>query len=133
MPDSGFDLASTFVHLGRGTRAIPIPDFAFTPEFLDDYERRFADDGDEGRLVCLLPQAQTWDTWERHPAGEELVLLVSGRVDLVQELDDGPHTVALVPGQAAVNPQNVWHTATVHEPGVALFVTPGRGTEHRPR
>ena len=26
-----------------------------------------------------------------------------------------------------------WHTADVHEPGSALFITPGRGTEHRPR
>ena len=133
MADAGFDLASTFVHLGRASRATPIPDFVFTPEFLDDYQRRFGDDGDEGRLVCLVPQDQTWDTWERHPAGEELVVLVSGRVDLIQELDDGPHTVALVPGRATVNPPNVWHTATVHEPGVALFVTPGRGTEHRAR
>jgi hypothetical protein len=41
--------------------------------------------------------------------------------------------VELRPGEAVVNPRNVWHTATVHEPGDALFVTPGRGTEHRPR
>jgi hypothetical protein len=31
-----------------------------------------------------------------------------------------------------INPPNVWHTARVHEPGRALFITPGRGTEHRP-
>lgn len=133
MPDSGFDLASTFVHLGLGVRAVPVPDFTWTPAFLDGYQQRFADDGDEGRLVCLIPQDQTWDSWERHPAGEELVFLVSGRVDIIQELADGSHTVALQPGHAMVNPPNVWHTATVHEPGVALFITPGRGTEGRPR
>ena len=44
----------------------------------------------------------TWDTWERHRAGE-----------------------AMVKG-------NVWHTTIVHEPGEALFITPGAGTEHRP-
>ncbi len=60
-------------------------------------------------------------------------MLVSGQVDLVQELDGQPHTVELHPGHAAVNPRGVWHTATVHEPGIALFVTPGRDTEHRPR
>jgi hypothetical protein len=27
----------------------------------------------------------------------------------------------------------VWHTADVHEPGDAVFITPGRGTENRPR
>ena len=51
------------------------------------YQERFAGDGDEGRLVCVIPQEATWDSWERHPAGEEVVVLLSGRVDLVQELD----------------------------------------------
>jgi hypothetical protein len=41
--------------------------------------------------------------------------------------------VPLEAGQAVVNPRGVWHTVDVHEPGQALFVTPGRGTEHRPR
>jgi hypothetical protein len=27
----------------------------------------------------------------------------------------------------------VWHTADVHEPGDALFITPGQGTENVPR
>ena len=80
-----------------------------------------------------MDQAATWSTWERHPAGEELVVLLSGRVDLIQELDEGEHVVALRPGQAVVNPPGVWHTAVVHEPGSALFITPGEGTEVRPR
>jgi hypothetical protein len=36
-------------------------------------------------------------------------------------------------GQAAVNPPGVWHTADVHEPGRGLFITPGKGTEHKAR
>jgi hypothetical protein len=27
----------------------------------------------------------------------------------------------------------VWHTADVHAPADALFITPGLGTEHEPR
>ena len=80
-----------------------------------------------------MPQDATWDSWERHPAGEELVLLVSGRVDLVQEIDREQRVVPLRAGQAVINPRGVWHTVDVHEPGDALFVTPGRGTENRPR
>jgi uncharacterized cupin superfamily protein len=133
MSDPVFDLSRTFVHLGLGTRAVPVPDFAWTPEFLAQYEASFADDGDEGRLVCVVAQDATWDTWERHPAGEELVVLLTGRVDLIQDLDGRHQVVELHPGQAVVNPRNIWHTATVHEPGDALFVTPGRGTEHRSR
>ena len=36
------------------------------------------------------------------------------------------------PEEAMINPANVWHTARVHEPGLALFITPGEGTEQRP-
>ncbi len=131
--DGPFDLSSTFVHLGLGARATPLPDFRWTPEYLDGYERRFESDGDEGRIVVLNSQEATWDQWERHPAGEEVVVLLSGRVDLIQEIDGRERRVELRPGHAVVNPSGVWHTADVHEPGQALFITPGRGTEHRPR
>jgi quercetin dioxygenase-like cupin family protein len=124
-----FELDATFVHLGLGSTATPLPGFTWSAEYLTAYESRFEGDG---RLVCISPQSETWDSWERHPAGEELVLLLSGRVDVVQELEDGEHVIALRPGQALINPANVWHTARVHEPGTALFITPGRGTEHRP-
>jgi quercetin dioxygenase-like cupin family protein len=132
MTENGFDLHSTFVHLGLGSRATPLPDFSWSPEYLASYSERFADDGNEGRLVCILPQEVTWDAWERHPAGEEVVVVMSGRLDLIQELDGQERVIALGPGEAAVNPPNVWHTARVHEPGAALFITPGRGTEGRP-
>jgi hypothetical protein len=32
-----------------------------------------------------------------------------------------------------VNPQGVWHTADVQTPGQFMTITPGEGTEHRPR
>lgn len=131
--DSAFDLASTFVHLGTGSRATPVPDFEWSPEFLAAYSERFAADGPEGRLVCITPQDSTWDTWERHPAGEELVVQLTGRSTVIQEVDGGLHRVDLEPRHAMVNPAGVWHTADVHEAGTALFVTPGLGTEHRPR
>ena len=50
----------------------------------------------------------------------------------MQEIDGADHVVALRPGDAMINPdQRVAH-GPVHEPGIALFVTPGDGTEHRP-
>jgi mannose-6-phosphate isomerase-like protein (cupin superfamily) len=127
-----FDLSDVFIHLGVGSTATPLPDFAWSPEYLAGYQERFAADGAEGRLICVMPQDETWDSWERHPAGDEVVVLLSGRVDLVQDLDGAEHVVELQPGQAVINPAGVWHTARVHEPGVALFVTPGRGTEAKP-
>jgi uncharacterized cupin superfamily protein len=128
-----FDLSTTHVHLGLGATATPLPDFEWSAEYLAAYTARFAADGDEGRLVTMGPAASSWDSWERHPAGEELVVLLTGRVDLIQRVDGGERRIALRPGQAVVNPPGVWHTADVHEPGQALFVTPGRGTEHEAR
>jgi hypothetical protein len=52
---------------------------------------------------------------------------------LVQEIDGAARHVDLGPCEAIVNPPGVWHTADVHEPGRYLTITPGEGTEHRPR
>jgi quercetin dioxygenase-like cupin family protein len=133
MSNDAFDLSKTFIHLGLGSRAIPLPDFSWSGEYLAGYEKKYESDGAEGRLVVLTHQSKTWEHWERHPAGEEVVLLLSGRADLVQELDGKEHTIALHPGEAAINPPGVWHYSVVHEPGEMLFITPGVGTEHRPR
>jgi mannose-6-phosphate isomerase-like protein (cupin superfamily) len=121
------------LHLGLDATATPMPDFSWAPEALAGYVERFAGDGDEGRLVVMFHSTESWDSWERHPAGEEVVILASGRIDLLQEVDGVERRVAMTPGTAVVNPKGVWHTADVHEPGTALFITPGRGTEHRPR
>jgi hypothetical protein len=52
----------------------------------------------------------------------------------VQELDGGETvTVTIGPAQALVNPAGVWHTADSGEGGWIVAITPGLGTEHRPR
>jgi mannose-6-phosphate isomerase-like protein (cupin superfamily) len=128
-----FDLSSTFVHLGLGGTATELPDFEWTADFLDRYEAETRSDGPDSRLVVLSPQEEHWSTWERHPAGEEVVIQMSGRAVLIQDLPDGENRCVLDPGHAVINPRGVWHTSDVLEPGMALFITPGFGTEHRPR
>ena len=71
--------------------------------------------------------------WERHPAGDEVVVQLGGRVVVIQDAAGGEQRLELGPGEALINPKGVWHTADVLEPGDSLFITPGRGTEHRPR
>jgi len=133
-PDApAVDLASTPIHLGLGSTAEPLVGFSWSAEYLTAYGERTASDGDEGRLVTLGRQEASWDSWERHPAGDEVVLLLSGRVDVIQDLDGEHRRTELRPGEAVINPPGVWHTSDVIEPGDALFITPGRGTEHRPR
>lgn len=133
MSSKSFDLSQVYVHLGLGARVEPLSDFAWTDEYLRTYEEDHTSDGDEGRLVMIGPQEATWTSWERHPAGDELVVVLSGRSDLIQEIDGEQHRLELGAGRAAINPRGVWHTVDVYEPGAALFITPGRGTEHRSR
>jgi quercetin dioxygenase-like cupin family protein len=129
---SSFDLSSTYMHLGLGATVTPLPDFEWSQSYLEAYERRFQSDGAEGRLVTVGPEETTWTHWERHPAGEEVVYLLSGRVDVVQDHDGKEVTIPVRAGEAMINPKGIWHRAVVHEPGKALFITPGLGTEHRP-
>lgn len=133
MSTPAFDLSKTYVHLGLGSRAIPVPDFEWSPEFLERYSAANEKDGDEGRLLMVGSSDASWTFWERHPAGDEVVVVISGRMTLVQEIDGADRRIVLNPGQAAINPRGVWHTTDVDEPGDILFVTPGRGTEHRSR
>jgi len=133
MTAGAFDLSTTHVHLGLGARVIPLPDFEWAAEYLARYEKETEGDGDDGRLVTIGAADSTWTSWERHPAGEELVVQLSGASTLIQEIDGSVRTVELSRGLAAINPKGAWHTVDVHEPGQCLFITPGRGTEHRPR
>jgi mannose-6-phosphate isomerase-like protein (cupin superfamily) len=103
-------------------------------EWYADYSARNAADGAEGRLVSHSHFAENWTSWEMHPAGDEVVLCLSGRMTLHQEFADGTtSTVTIGPGDYAINPPGCWHTADVEGEAAALFITAGLGTEHRPR
>ncbi|MEO6579919.1 MAG: cupin [Sphingomicrobium sp.] len=121
------------IHLGLGASAIAQPEFTGM-EFYDAYSARTASDGAEGRLVSMYRFEESWDSWEVHPSGDEVVLLVEGSMTLVQEMPDGSHVrTMLAPGDYAINAPGVWHTADVDGTATALFITAGLGTDHRPR
>ena len=121
------------VHLGRGARAVAEPQFNGA-EWFEDYGARHADDLDEGRLVSLFRFDESWTSWEMHPAGEEVVCVIQGHMVLHQQLADGSScSWELGPGDYAINPRGAWHTADAQAPVVALFITPGKDTTHRPR
>jgi quercetin dioxygenase-like cupin family protein len=121
------------LHLGRGARAVPQPEFTGMDWFAAYVERNAAD-GREARLVSLYSFSESWTSWERHPLGDEAVICTAGEITLVQELPDGTtESVALIAGDYAINPRGVWHTADVAGHATALFITAGVGTEHRPR
>jgi mannose-6-phosphate isomerase-like protein (cupin superfamily) len=133
MGDAVKNLETHPLHLGLGATALPQP--AFTGmDWYQAYGERHGADGAEGRLVSMHRFTQSWDSWEMHPLGEEVVLCLSGRITLHQEHADGSTSSAtLGPNEYAINPPGTWHTADIDGEATALFITAGMGTEGRPR
>lgn len=120
------------LHLGPGGTALVQP--AFTgPDWYEAYTARTTADGADGRLVSLYTMRESWTSWEVHPAGAEVVLCTAGRITLHQDRPGGIETVVLEAGDYAINPPGIWHTADIEGECTCLFITPGLGTEHRPR
>jgi quercetin dioxygenase-like cupin family protein len=126
-----------FVHLGLGATVVPLPTHTGDMSWYEEYGKAHGGDGNDGRLVSLHTFARSWDTWEMHPHGSELVLCVSGTMSLTQEaLDGSVSSLTISTGQAVVNEPGVWHTADVvdaTDPPTVLFITAGVGTQIRDR
>jgi len=134
MDDLTARLSDHPIHLGLGATAQIEPAFTGAPEWYGGYSERHAADGAEGRLVTLHHFDTSWDSWEMHPVGSEVVLCLVGRMTLHQETPNGHHqTVELDAGEYVINDPGVWHTADIADQASAIFITAGQGTEHRPR
>jgi quercetin dioxygenase-like cupin family protein len=127
------DITKVPIHLGPGGTAGPVEDFDWSADSLAAYEQATEADGADGRMVMMFHMVGAWTSWERHPLGAEVVVACTGTHRFVQEHDDGEHVIELTAGQALVNPPGVWHTADSGEGGWIVTITPGLGTEHRPR
>jgi mannose-6-phosphate isomerase-like protein (cupin superfamily) len=69
---------------------------------------------------------------EVHPDADELLYLVSGRIRVRLELEDGDREAVVRAGQALAIPRGTWHLIVVDEPGQLINVTPGPGGQSRP-
>lgn len=131
---AGRSLARFPLHLGRGATAVPQPEFAGGMAWYEAYGARHDGDGREGRLVSCFRFTESWDSWEMHPAGDEVVYCLSGDMTLHQEFPDGRlEAVTIAAGEYAINPPGVWHTVDIVGEAEALFITAGLGTQGRPR
>lgn len=123
-----FDLATTYVHLwddGAGAVVEVVPEFW---QELMAGKRRYP-----GRLMLLHFIEKDTPHWEMHPAGEELIFLLSGAVDVVLNDGNAERSIELrTDAPCLLMPRGVWHRFVVVEPGDVLFVTAGEGTRHRP-
>lgn len=127
------DITQIPIHLGPGGTASPVEDFDWSDERLAAYAQATGADGADGRMVMMFHMTGAWTAWECHPLGAEVVIACTGTHRFVQQLDGGERVVEISPGQALVNPPGVWHTADSGAGGWVVTITPGLGTEHRPR
>jgi mannose-6-phosphate isomerase-like protein (cupin superfamily) len=68
--------------------------------------------------------------WERHPDGDELIVVLEGGGEITVLTDEGPVRSELRPGRVFVCPKGLWHRAHPQPQMTALYVTPLGGGEH---
>ena len=68
---------------------------------------------------------------ERHPDGDEVLYLISGRANIVF-LDSPQADVEINTGDGIVVPKGVWHRVDILEPCQIVYLTPGPNNEFRP-
>ena len=127
-PTTTFDPAATYVRLAPSGGASTLE---VTPEFWSTIDQR--DDLAEGHLVAAFACDTDWPHWEMHPHGEEILVLMSGKLEMVLETPRGEERVELLQGRALVMPRGTWHRVVVEAPGTLMAITYGRGTQHRER
>src|SRR5262245_32826334 len=122
-----FSLDQTYIHLAPNESART---FEGGDKFWAGIAQRT--DLDHGRLMGKTDQSKDWDHWEVHPAGDEILVLLSGELEMVLELPGGERRARMKAGETFVVPKGVWHRGIVHKPGELMFITPGAGTQHKP-
>ena len=127
---SPFRFDDAILHLGP-TSATVVREFTW--DQIGDYAAHFAADGAQAPPGDDGPSDRELDELGAAPRrrGARAPADRSGRPHPGRRRQE--HRIELHAGDGVLNPPGVWHTADVHEPGDALFITPGAGTEHRPR
>lgn len=83
-------------------------------------------------LISSHEFTSDWPSWEIHPFGDEVVILLSGKTTLLLQLQSGEIAIELSEqGQYAIVPKGVWHTAKTPLNAKLLFITPGQGTQNK--
>jgi mannose-6-phosphate isomerase-like protein (cupin superfamily) len=122
------NLETRWVVLGPALEAAEVQ---VTPTVFEDLHRHF--EGFRGRvLVSMYSFESDWPTWECHPHGDEVVVLLEGSAEMVLEKAGAHESVRLAKaGDYVVVPKGTWHTARISASARMLFVTPGEGTQNR--
>lgn len=132
-----FDLSKSPIHLdsqvGASKPAIPLHGFGFNGPAFEAYMAAHCSPEAPGRLVMIETSPTDWPAWECHSEGDELVIVLEGEAEFMQQIDGSELRFAVRAGDTVINPAGVWHTANVTKPLRAVYITPCPGTQHRPR
>jgi mannose-6-phosphate isomerase-like protein (cupin superfamily) len=130
MAASAFDLKSTYLRLRNDASIEPLPvDATFWPRLMSGALGTFHHE----YLVTTFEYDRNWPSWEMHPNGDEIVLLLEGQVTFVLEIDGREQLIELRDSVAYVFvPRGTWHTARTSTQCRMLFITAGEGTQIRP-
>lgn len=124
---TAFNLRKTFIVVDPALNAHQRP---VTETFYPDLERDYSAFAGHSLISCYRFTSD-WETWECHPAGDEVVCLISGQATLLLQTEQGQQSVELLTsGDTVVIPQNTWHTARVDQACEMIFMTPGEGTRN---
>ena len=120
------DPHNTYLHVTADGRARPIEvDSRFWSHTVQELGA--------GRLLTAFRCDRDWDHWEMHPAGDEVVIVLSGSCDFVLDHPElGERRTLLSAGRMLVVPGGIWHRLEVIAPVELLLLTAGEGTQHRP-
>ena len=122
----GFQLESQFVHLENNGDLIGllVDENFWSAESSRSYRQ-------SGRLMGVLKLDAGSSHWEVHPDGDELLYLLSGSMEVVIESEGKNQVITLTRFSSCIVPKATWHQTIAREPCSLLFITPGRGTQHR--
>ena len=123
---TAFDLEKTYLGLDGVGRVTPLP---VGPDF---WATIASNPGAAGTLVTVGTGEGDWPHWEMHPLGDEVLVLLEGRVRMVFERAGGDETIEMSPGSTLIVPQGTWHRALNQRGLRMLFLTYGAGTQHKP-
>ena len=125
------NIESTYIRLRPDSSIEKLPvDASFWPRLMEgqlgDFHHEY--------LVTGYTFSSDWPSWEIHPNGDEIVLMISGKATMILEAKEGRHEQVQLeePGSFAFVPRNTWHTARIHAESRMLFITAGEGTRNRP-
>lgn len=80
--------------------------------------------------VIRIKSAGRENLWERHPQGDEVLIMIEGRATMIMRENGGDKAYVLGPGDVLFIPKGVAHSAEFHTEEVqVLFLTPRHGTE----